>query len=478
MQRPLCLWRFTARQPLYSMKTDYKAHFKKKYETSKTRVHSIKRKRFKASVIASVCAVMVGFAMLVNYGDTHNAANGTLNKIDLPTPSASNIARDNKDSADLIPWQDAVVQSGDSLSVIADREGIPASNIHTMMQSGDAVKQLRYIMPKQVIRYKLNDDGQLAALEYDVDHTQRLEIKRLKNGEYSSQIIQRTFDTIQTRVSGVIKSSMYQAALDAGLSDNLIMELANIFGYDIDFTLDVRKGDSFHVIWEEKHRNGAKFRDGNILAASFINQDRVITALRYTDENGDSNYFTPKGNSMKKAFLRSPVHFTRISSRFNPSRLHPIYKTKRPHRGVDYAARTGTPVYSSGDGKIIFRGKKRGYGNVVIVKHGHKYTTLYAHLSRFNRKASNGSRVKQGQTIGYVGQTGWATGPHLHYEFRVNGVHRNPLTVKLPTAKPLNKQYKFDFERKSTPLLAQLDTLRRAQKVLVASQTAQPSTPE
>ncbi len=366
-------------------------------------------------------------------------------------------------------WHSATVKSGDTLARIAHRKGINAREIHQLMQTGKTINAITRIRPGESIRYQKNAAGELLALSYNLSETERLRVSK-QDGKFNVSIADRPYEIHQNHASGRIENSMYGSAIKAGLSDSLVMEMANIFGYDIDFALDVRKGDSFNLVWDEYYRDGEKIKDGPILAAEFVNNGRTVRAVRFTDAQGRSDYYTPEGKSLRKAFLRSPVHFTRISSKFNPNRLHPIYKTKRPHRGVDYAAKTGTPIYAAGDGKVIFRGKQRGYGNVVIVQHGNKYNTLYAHMSKFNRKVRNGSRVKQGQTIGYVGQTGWATGPHLHYEFRVNGVHRNPLTVKLPTAQPLPKQYRKEFATTSQPLLAQLDILGRTQLALLQAQ--------
>lgn len=362
-------------------------------------------------------------------------------------------------------WDSTTVKSGDSLARIAHREGIAAQEIHQLMQSSKEAKALTSIRPGDEIRYRKDDAGQLLALSYDLSETERLLIER-DGDNFTANKINRPYEIHQNRASATIENSLYGTAKEAGLSDNTIMELASIFGYDIDFALDIRRGDTFTVIWDELYREGEKIKDGDIIAAEFINNGRTVRALRYTDAKGHTDYYTPDGQSLRKAFIRSPVHFTRISSKFNPNRLHPIHKTKRPHRGVDYAAKTGTPIYAAGDGKVIHRGKKGGYGNCVIIKHGQQYSTLYAHMSRFNSKVRNGSRVKQGQIIGYVGATGWATGPHLHYEFRVNGVHRNPLTVKLPSAQPLAKEYREDFAQVSAPLMAQLDTLSRTQLAL------------
>jgi murein DD-endopeptidase MepM/ murein hydrolase activator NlpD len=247
------------------------------------------------------------------------------------------------------------------------------------------------------------------------------------------------------------------------------MELAGIFGWDIDFALDIRKGDSFKVLYEEIYRNGEKIKDGDILAAEFINDGEVYRAVRYTNPKTDrTEYYTPEGKSMRKEFLRTPVNFTRISSRFTTARYHPVLHKFRSHKGVDYAAKRGTPIRAAGDGKVIFKGTKGGYGRVVILQHGSKYTTLYAHLNSYDKSISVGKKVKQGQTIAYVGSSGLATGPHLHYEFRVDGVHRNPLTVRLPSSEPVPQSHLASFEQTTAPVLAQLDLLSRDTQLALA----------
>ncbi|MEJ2426098.1 MAG: peptidoglycan DD-metalloendopeptidase family protein, partial [Candidatus Thiodiazotropha sp.] len=278
---------------------------------------------------------------------------------------------------------------------------------------------------------------------------------------FNASLNNREVEIRSNQLSGTIENSLYLAAKKAGLSEKLIMQLADIFGWDVDFALEIRSGDRFTVISQEDYLDGEKLKDGPILAAEFVNQGKTYRAIRYTDETGHTDYYTPEGRSMRKAFLRAPVDFRRISSKFTQERWHPVLGKKRPHRGVDYAAKTGTPIKAAGDGKVIFRGKKGGYGNTVIIQHGQTYTTLYGHMSKFNKSAKRGSRVKQGQVIGYVGQTGLATGPHLHYEFRVNGVHRNPLTVKLPAAEPIAEKYRDDFIVKSQPLISKLELINR-----------------
>lgn len=366
-------------------------------------------------------------------------------------------------AADLQPgkWHSITVRSGDSLSSAFDRIGLPPSQLQAVMTLGKDSKILTRLHPGDQLKvYTSQDNHRLRGLMYDIDESHRLEIAQ-GNGGLSSQIIENPIETRTTYASGTIDSSLFLAAQAAGLSDNLTMELANLFGWDVDFALDIRAGDQFSLVFEEHYLHGEKLRDGNILAAEFINQNRSYRAIRFTDSNNRSAYYSPDGKSVRKAFLRSPVDFKRISSRFNPRRKHPKLNTIRAHKGVDYAASRGTPIRATGDGKVILRGAKGGYGRTVIIQHGSKYNTLYAHLNSYARGIRNGTKVRQGQTIGFVGSSGLATGPHLHYEFRVNGVHRNPLTVHLPDAAPLPKQYLSEFSQAAEPLLAQLDTLKR-----------------
>jgi murein DD-endopeptidase MepM/ murein hydrolase activator NlpD len=350
------------------------------------------------------------------------------------------------------------IKSGDSLSSIFKKHSLSPNLLHRIVHSSDTAKQLTDIRPGETLLLELDQEDNLQRLQLVHNKISSLEITPDQDS-FSAIELSRDVETRSAHTSGTIESSLYVAAKDAGLSETLIMELANIFGWDIDFALEIRAGDRFTVIYQEDFLDGEKLRDGPILAAEFVNRGRSYRALRYVDETGRADYFTPEGRSMRKAFLRAPVDFRRISSRFAKERWHPVLGKKRPHRGVDYAAKTGTPIKAAGDGKIIHRGTKGGYGRTIIIQHGQRYTTLYAHLSRYNKKAKHGKRVKQGDTIGYVGKSGLATGPHLHYEFRVNGVHRNPLTVKLPAAEPIAKRYLDDFKLKTQPLLARLETI-------------------
>jgi len=382
------------------------------------------------------------------------ASDKATNNTDLPTQQAERII-----DADAPAWQTFKVKSGDSLSVLFDRAGVKPDQLLELMKISTAKQQLRRIHPGEQIKVIHDDQGKLLALNYPIDTERYLLVER-HDGQLLADIHQHEIEVRSAYASGEIESSLFMASSKAGLSQSLTMELANIFGWDIDFVMDIRKGDQFTVIYEQRYKNGNKIKHGNILAAEFINQGKAHRALRYVDPaNGDAGYYTPSGHSMRKEFLRSPVNFSRISSRFTTGRYHPILHKIRSHKGVDYAAARGTPIRAAGDGKVAFKGNKGGYGKTIVLQHGNRYTTLYAHLNNYNKHIRAGGRVKQGQVIGYVGSSGLATGPHLHYEFRVNGVHRNPLTVKFPSSRPVPKAHRDNFELSTQGYIAQLDVL-------------------
>jgi murein DD-endopeptidase MepM/ murein hydrolase activator NlpD len=349
------------------------------------------------------------------------------------------------------------VRRGDSLDRMFRRNELKAADLAEIMTLDVAREHLRLIKPGDKITVS-KSANEVMALTKNVSLSETLEIQRVSNA-FEAKMVARKLDKHLVHAEGAINSSLFEAAADAGISDRTIMNLAGIFAWDVDFMLDIREGDQFTLIYEELWQDGKRLADGKILAAEFVNQGESFRAVRFEDSSGRIDYFSPDGRSVRKAFVRAPLSFSRVSSNFNPRRRHPKLNTIRAHRGVDYAAPSGTPIKAAGDGKIIHRGKKGGYGNVVILQHGGNITTLYAHLSRFS-KARSGSRVRQGDIIGYVGSTGLATGPHLHYEYRRNGVHLNPRTVKLPDAKPIDPDYLEDFSRRAQPLLQQLDDPR------------------
>jgi murein DD-endopeptidase MepM/ murein hydrolase activator NlpD len=266
---------------------------------------------------------------------------------------------------------------------------------------------------------------------------------------------------------GRITSSLFKTVNDAGASDAVALQLAEVFRYDIDFAQELQPGDTFTIVLEKIWRDGQFLRDGDIVAAEFVNNGRTYRAVRYTTPDGRTEYYTPDGRSLRKAFLLSPVQFTRISSGFG-MRRHPVLNTLRAHKGVDYAAPIGTPIRAAGDGRITFRGVKGGYGNVVVLAHANGVETVYGHMRGFATGTFVGKRVKQGELIGYVGMSGLATGPHLHYEYRVNGVHRNPASIKTLPAEPISARNRADFDAKSRSLLAQLDAARHTAQLAAA----------
>ncbi|MGD8311879.1 MAG: peptidoglycan DD-metalloendopeptidase family protein [Gammaproteobacteria bacterium] len=359
-------------------------------------------------------------------------------------------------------WQEVTVKSGDSLAVIFDRLGLTPQQLHNLLAQGGAAHNLKKIYPGQTFNVLISAARGLEKLTYRIDELSTLEVTR-KGEEFEISTSHRTPERQINNASGTISSSLFVDAQKAGMSDKLIMELANIFGWDIDFALDLRSGDQFTVLYEELFLDGERIGNGDIIAAEFVNRGRKFQAFRYTDKGGKTDYYSLNGKSMRKTFLRTPVEFSRISSRFSLGRKHPILNRIRAHKGVDYAASTGTPIRATGHGKIIHRGRKGGYGNTIIIQHGTKYSTLYAHMSKFRSGLQTGSHVQQGQIIGYVGSSGLATGPHLHYEFRINGVHRDPLRVKLPGAEPLDNKYMADFRSKAESLIARLDLVRSVQ---------------
>lgn len=354
---------------------------------------------------------------------------------------------------------EVVVGRNDTLDRIFRRLKLDLTDLATIRQLPSVRQGLDLLRPGDEISVK-HQNGELQSLTRQLNVTQTLEVKRAAEG-FAAQIIDNPVERTVERRRGIITSSLFEAADEAGISDQTALEVANIFGWDVDFVLDIREGDSFIVVYEQLWQDGEFVRDGDIIAAEFVNDGRVYRALRYTLPDGHAEYFTPDGRSLRKTFLRAPVEFSRISSRFNPRRRHPILNTIRAHKGVDYAAPSGTPVRAAGDGRIHFRGRQGGYGNAIVIEHGGGISTLYGHLSRFAKGAAQGQRVRQGQVVGYVGRTGLASGPHLHYEYRVNGVHRNPQTVKLGDARPIAEESRADFTARSAPLLAELDLINR-----------------
>ena len=347
------------------------------------------------------------------------------------------------------------VKNGDSMSLIFDRAGLGPSVVHQLAYESEHGSDFSNIMPGKQFHFYIDKENQLQKVVYEVCRLEKFEALKNETG-FATRHIQLEPELFTSVKSGEIESSFYLDGLNAGLNDNLIMELANIFGWDIDFALEIRAKDRFSVVYEEKYFDGEFLGTGRILAAEFVNRGRTIRAVRYEDSAGKVSFYTPEGLSMRKAFLRTPLDVFRISSHFNLNRKHPVLNTIRAHKGTDYAAPRGTPVKAAGDGKVEFAGRNGGYGNMIQLKHSQSYETRYAHLTSFASGVRSGKWVQQGQIIGYVGSTGLATGPHLHYEFYVNGAVRNPVTVQLPDGDPIASSELANFKAATQPMLAML----------------------
>jgi murein DD-endopeptidase MepM/ murein hydrolase activator NlpD len=350
---------------------------------------------------------------------------------------------------------DVIVTPNDTLDHIFRRLKLNLADLASLRSLPGMRAHLDSLRPGQSLHFT-HKDGALFGLECRLNESQTLKVSREPSG-LKADVLQNPLETRSRTVRGVIDHSLFEAVAAAGANDQTAVALADIFGWDIDFVLDVRPGDAFVLTYDQIWRDGAYLKDGPIQAAAFVNHGREFRAVRYTDAEGGSHYYTPEGRSLHKAFLRAPVDFTRVSSRFNSARWHPILNRIRAHQGVDYAAPLGTPVRAAGDGRIRFAGRKGGYGNLVEIEHSSSVMTVYGHLSRFARETRVGTHVTQGTVIAYVGMTGLATGPHLHYEYRVNGVFKNPQTVILPGAAPIDARWRVDFLARSAPLLASLD---------------------
>ena len=353
------------------------------------------------------------------------------------------------------PWTHVTVQPGQSLDAIFRAQGLSPTLLHEILALTDDTKRLSRINPGQEFAFLLDDAGSFSAMRYSMSEDAYLVVEQQQDGLVARTDARPLVAEVHD-AGGTIESSLFLAGQQAGLSDAKIMELAHIFGWDIDFILDIREGDEFHVIFEKLYRDGEYLRDGNILAATFVNQGQRYQAIRFeTDEGAD--YYAPDGKPMRKAFLRAPLSFSYISSHFNPRRFHPVLKRVKAHNGIDYRAPTGTPVYAAGAGRVTRSAYSPANGHHVFIEHAGSIVTKYLHFSK--RAVKQGDRVRQGQVIGYVGSTGLSTAPHLHYEFVVNGVHRNPRTVPLPQAVPLQGEQLVAFRAHSAPYLTQLARL-------------------
>ncbi|HXX83849.1 MAG TPA: peptidoglycan DD-metalloendopeptidase family protein [Casimicrobiaceae bacterium] len=352
-------------------------------------------------------------------------------------------------------WREERIQRGDTLGGILARLSVTDPAALGFLRSDTHAKPLYQLKPGKSLRVRTDDDGRLIALSYLAADGSLLAIDRIGEGLVARSVAPQAAVRIELR-AGEIASSLFAAADAIGLPDAVTVQIAEVFSGEIDFHHDLRRGDRFTVVYETREVDGYSLGAGRVLAAEFVNKGLAHRAFLWHSGDGSEGYYAEDGKSLRRAFLRSPLAFSRVTSGFSLARFHPFAQAWRAHKGVDFAAPAGTPVHAAGDGQVALAGTQNGYGNVVILRHAGAYSTVYAHLSRFAAGVRTGASVAQGDVIGYVGQTGWATGPHLHYEFRVNGVERDPLTIAMPNAQPIPASERVAYLERSAPLAAQL----------------------
>lgn len=411
--------------------------------------------------LASV-SVLCAAAAIAIAAQMHPEAAAQVVRQDLAVPGIlAAVPAPSDDDSDF--WCEEKIVRGDTVLNVLARLGVRDADVNRFIHNDPGARALYRLLPGKSVRARLDEDGDLLALRYLTRDGDLLKIDQTDTGDYQAQTVAPSFATRVQLRSGEINSSLYGAADAAGMPDAVTMQLAEIFSADIDFFHDLRRGDRFTVAYEVLELDGEQIRIGRVLAAEFVNKGVVYRAFQFGDAQESApaaSYYTEEGKSLRKAFLRSPMEFSRITSHFSLARFHPIMEVWRAHKGIDFGAPTGTPVRATGEGTVDFAGHQGGYGNFVLLKHHGTYTTGYGHLSRFAAGTRRGARVHQGQVIGYVGQTGWATGPHLHYEFRISSVQRDPMSVALPTAVPIPADKLAAFRSRTQPLSRQLALAR------------------
>ena len=356
-------------------------------------------------------------------------------------------------------WYKDFVRRDDTLQNILSRLNIRNRDVYEFIRNDLTASEIaKTLIPGKQIEAETDIDGNLVKFEYQLTADQYLTINKTADG-YQAEKQLRALEVRPILKSAKINSSLFGATDDANIPDNIAIQLADIFESEIDFHSDLRRGDHFNVIYEGSYHQGELIKTGDVLAAEFVNDGKTFRAIGYRDSDNKMQYYTPEGNSLHKSFLRSPLEFTRVSSGFSVARFHPVLQRVRAHKGVDMAAPTGTRVKASGDAVVDFVGQKGGYGNVIVLKHNNGVSTVYGHLSRFAAGLRRGAKVAQGEIIGFVGMTGVATGPHLHYEFLLNGQHRDPMKVALPKSNTIDARNKAEFANISNQLTAQLRLL-------------------
>jgi len=398
------------------------------------------------------------------------AAFGTVRDVQEPVPvrdileTLALAATPVGDLGTIIYFREERIHSGDTLATLLERVGADGNEVAEFSRSPQAMRSFRLLRPGMTVHARIDDDGKLRSLAFLTARDTILSIDRLGRSFVTFEEQDQAVRGIEMR-SGEIKSSLFAATDAAGIPDNVATQLADIFAGEIDFHRELRRGDRFAVVFEARYHGGRAIRSGRVLAAEFSSEKKVHRAVWFQDPWGTGGYYTPEGANLRKAFLRSPLEFSRITSGFG-MRRHPLFQQWRAHQGVDYGAPVGTRVRATGDGVAAFAGRRNGYGNLIVLKHHGGYSTYYAHLRSFARGLRVGTRVAQGEVIGYVGQTGWATGSHLHYEFHIHNQNRNPLTIAFPAAQPIPTTELPGFRRVAEPLAVRLDLLKNSDVTL------------
>ena len=398
-------------------------------------------------------ALIVG--LMIDVGVSRLNANAAPEPDAVPAPPTPDPAAPSPPPVPNLELFTAEVRPGDNLSTIFQRHGLAARDLHLLVESGQSGKRLADLYPGHEFEFGRDAERNLVHLEYRPGPWETVKFQRVGDEfEVSTKVNEP--DIVRKYAHARIVHSLFRACQRIDLAEGFAMRLASVFKWDIDMLLDIREGDEFHVLYEEQRIDGEFAGFGDILAAEFVNAGTTYKAVRHVDDAGRASYYSPSGKNLRKAFLRAPLDFSRISSHFNLRRVHPLWKSTMPHLGIDYAAPTGTPVKAAGAGVVKTRSKSASRGNFIVIQHGERYQTKYLHLSRFASGIEPGRPVEQGRVIGYVGATGWATGPHLHYEFLVDGKHTNPREVHIPPAQPVATAERGRFDASTATLLTSL----------------------
>lgn len=440
-------------------KVQFKMVAQKCLESLSSALHSAAARRLTVALV--VLFALPVFGMLTAFGVASDTQLERLERREvlqeLPVPPVSEPELAVVDGATEFRSSDRI-QRGDTVAELLKRLGVEDQAAFNFLRTDKSARSIFQLRPGRTVQAIVNSNRELQSFSYLHSPDQYLLVTRTGEGFSAREL------TIQAQAqpvykSGTIKSSLYAATDGAGIPDAIATQIARIFSTDIDFHVDLRKGDRFSVVYEMLYQDGAYLRPGRVLSAEFTNAGKTFEAYLFTDADGADGYYSADGQNRAKSFLRSALAFSRVSSGFG-GRVHPLLKNWRQHTGVDFAAPKGTPIWATADGIVEFAGNKGGYGNMIEIRHMGGITTLYGHLSGFAANVRRGTRVSQGQTIGFVGATGWATGPHLHYEFKVSGIHQDPLKVALPKAEPLAAQYLASFQRSARVQGEQLALLR------------------